>query len=637
MSDISESGTSHDYFYAMSHSRDGESGQPCLNTFTLTIWQESAQHFLDFLKFRPFAVGRSSWKMEGYADSRMEKNCRACSTNSTILVDLFSSDISDPPIWEMLNSILDENCRVNRDALPQKICPACLVAAQNAFHFKVKCEQSFEYFSHLLLEKLATNQRKLRCRKAEKSPLIAFEMVGCEDPLDPINSEREDNRLDLKTDNVGPTAELTTKEVDCEAFEEVFEPTASDNIERDEHESNVEILKDALEEEDNDDNQSESEGESEWSTGWTEDQDEAWMPYDVQLKSVNKDSNQSLLCTECGMTCKTHKSLANHVARHRQKEDPQKPHLCDYCGRGFRTSAQLTVHTRRHTGERPFQCPLCPKSYTHGPTLKSHMLTHEEEKAHKCPQCDKAFYTLSNMRAHQQWHKGDRPYKCPECPQAFIKNSGLKLHSRLHKEERPFKCELCGKGFVQSQHLVTHLRVHNEDRQFKCPDCDKSFYEKSNMKKHQRTHTGEKPFKCEECGHAFSHNHHLKSHLRIHTGEKPYKCDQCGKCFCANQSLAKHLLWHVENNDRPYKCAHCAKAFETEVSLRGHQKTHKKPDEPKTLLHCPHCEVKFALQKTLDKHIISHKIRPYPCPHCPEGFFSQKSFKKHQRTCKSNT
>ncbi|KAH8354084.1 hypothetical protein KR084_010058, partial [Drosophila pseudotakahashii] len=574
-------------------------------------------------------VGKLSWKMEGSSDAIMGKNCRACAEQSTILVDLFSTDISDPPVWEMLNSFLPENCRVSRDAMPQKICPSCLVAAQNAFNFKNKCEQSFQYFTHLLLlDKSATNG-KTRSRKGERNPLKTFEMVGCEDPLDTNDSGKEVDRLVLKTDNDSELADgLLIKEQDTQPLHEVFEITMGD-IKTEEEISIDETFEDAFAEDYNNDDESESESDE-----WSEDQDEPWMTGDGGPKTDN-DKNQSLLCTECGVTYPTEKALAKHIARHRAQDDPQRPHLCDFCGRGFRTNAQLTTHRRKHTGERPFQCPLCPKAYTHGPTLKSHMLTHDEEKAHKCPECEKTFYTRGNLRAHMKRHSGERPYECPECSQTFTKNSGLKLHSRLHKEERPFKCDLCGKGFVQNQHLITHLRVHNGDRQFKCPDCDKCFFEKSNMMKHQRTHSGIKPFKCDECGQAFSHNHHLKSHLRIHTGEKPYKCDQCGKGFCANQSLAKHILWHVENNDRPFKCTKCPKAFDSQQSLRGHDKAHRKPEAPKTLHQCPHCDVSFAIKKTLDKHISSHKIRPHPCPHCTEGFFSQKSLNRHLKVHKT--
>ncbi|KAH8257105.1 hypothetical protein KR038_003601 [Drosophila bunnanda] len=597
-----------------------------------------------------------SQKMERLDGASMEKNCRVCAGHSSVLVDPFSTEISDPPISEMLNSILAENCRVNRDALPQKICPTCLVAAQQAFHFKDKCERSYRYFSDLVTTATTDDVilDKRRGRSAPKEPLIAFEMVGCEDPLDTTElskSEEEDDELVVKDDIDSEPAEVVpglhvalecmyvyildfhrsiniyiiTVDMNDDIKIETEQMSNGDSIDAEDEHAEEEEAEEYDEDDEDDDER------NDWSDGWSEDQEAPRMPRDSETKPRAVEKDLSLLCTECGLTCKSHKLLTRHIARHKENEDPQRPHLCDTCGRGFRTKAQLTIHTRRHTGERPFKCTICPKAYTHGPTLRMHMLIHDETKAHKCLDCEKSFYSISSLRAHQRWHSGDRPYQCPDCPQTFAKNSGLKLHQRLHTGERPYKCHLCDQGFVQNHHLVTHLRVHNKDRQFKCPDCDKSFFEKSNMKKHQRTHSDVKPFQCEECGRGFSHNHHLKNHLRVHTGEKPYKCERCDKRFCANQSLAKHILWHAENQDRAFNCSKCHKGFDKLQGLRAHEKKHRRQDEPNQLYQCPYCDVKFALKKTMDKHIVSHKIRPYPCSQCQEGFFSQKSYKKHLR------
>ncbi|XP_017100315.2 zinc finger protein 883 [Drosophila bipectinata] len=567
--------------------------------------------------------------MRKLTDAGMAKNCRLCAVPSSILVDLFSTEISNPPVSEMMNSFLKEDCRVKKDELPQKVCPTCLVAAQSAFHFKEKCEQSFHYFTRL------TTTGKKADPKAESEPEeIAFEMVGCGDPL---------------STEVVPECSLETSEIKvcpvqleaCLGVEEdslLCEITPSD-IKQDINLATEEESQNGIEQRDGGLGSDEDNEEDGFSDAWapeetssisSEDEEELVIETDIK-PNIKAGKSASLLCPLCGAQSKSQRGLAQHMKRHRNHEnDPGFPHLCDNCGRGFRTNAKLIIHYRRHTGERPFQCEHCPKAYTHRRTLKMHMLCHDEKNAYNCPECQKTFYKPYHLKAHMQLHSGDKPFKCPDCPMAFNKNSGLKMHSRLHTGERPFKCEICGQGFIQNHHLITHLRVHNEDRPFKCPDCDKSFFEKSNMKKHQRTHSGVKPYKCEECGHEFSHAHHLKNHLRVHTGEKPYKCTQCDKSFAASQSLVKHKIWHEGNRQREFMCTECPKGFDTSHGLKNHQKTHKKP-QVKESYQCPHCEVRFALKKTLDKHISTHKIRPFPCPHCPEGFFSGKSYKKHMK------
>lgn len=156
--------------------------------------------------------------MERSDGASLEKSCRVCAGHSTILVDPFSTEISDPPISEMLNSILAEKCRVNRDALPQKVCPTCLVAAQQAFHFKVKCEESFRYFSHLITMATSDNlvQGRRRGRRAGKEPRVTFEMVGCEDPLDTTQLQepaREDDGFVVKEDIDSEPAESLSQVV----------------------------------------------------------------------------------------------------------------------------------------------------------------------------------------------------------------------------------------------------------------------------------------------------------------------------------------------------------------------------------------------------------------------------------------
>ncbi|EDV40223.1 uncharacterized protein Dana_GF10403 [Drosophila ananassae] len=564
-------------------------------------------------------------------DAGMVKYCRLCAVPSSILVDLFSKDISNPPVSEMMNSFLKEDCRVKKDALPQKVCPTCLVAAQSAFQFKEKCELSFQYFTQLT----ATGNKE--DQKAELEPgEIAFEMVGCGDPLSTeVVLESGEDRLDDSETKVCPV------ELECclEGEEDTLlcEITPSDlkvdvklKATGEESQNGIDQRDGCRSDEDNE--------EDGFSDAWAPEEtssissEEVEDDIKIEIPPNTKDGKSaSLLCPDCGAQSTTRRGLAKHMQRHKnQGKNPGLPHLCDLCGTGFRTNAKLVIHYRRHTGERPFKCELCPKAYTHRPTLKMHMLTHDADKAQNCPECQKTFYKVSALRSHMLLHSGDRPFKCPDCPMAFSKNAGLKMHSRLHTGERPYKCEICGQGFIQNQHLVTHLRVHNEDRPFKCPDCDKSFFEKSNMKKHQRTHSGVKPYKCEECGHEFSHAHHLKNHMRVHTGEKPYKCTQCEKSFAASQSLVKHILWHEGNRVREFMCPECPKGFDTNHGLKSHQKTHKTA-QPKQTYQCTHCEVRFALKKTYDKHMSTHKIRPHPCPHCPEGFFSLKSYKKHVR------
>uniref|UniRef100_A0A8C6SZ91 Zinc finger protein 296 n=1 Tax=Neogobius melanostomus TaxID=47308 RepID=A0A8C6SZ91_9GOBI len=54
----------------------------------------------------------------------------------------------------------------------------------------------------------------------------------------------------------------------------------------------------------------------------------------------------------------------------------KKDECCEFCGKQFRNSSNLTVHRRSHTGERPYRCGLCNYACAQSSKLTRHMKTH---------------------------------------------------------------------------------------------------------------------------------------------------------------------------------------------------------------------------------------------------------------------
>ncbi|VDD77030.1 unnamed protein product [Mesocestoides corti] len=90
----------------------------------------------------------------------------------------------------------------------------------------------------------------------------------------------------------------------------------------------------------------------------------------------------------------------------------------------------------------------------------SNILMRRGERFH-CQYCGKLFPRSANLTRHIRTHTGEQPYKCAFCPRCFSISSNLQRHIRnIHQKERPFHCTFCLKKFGQRANLERHIRNH---------------------------------------------------------------------------------------------------------------------------------------------------------------------------------
>ncbi|XP_030375474.1 RB-associated KRAB zinc finger protein [Scaptodrosophila lebanonensis] len=232
------------------------------------------------------------------------------------------------------------------------------------------------------------------------------------------------------------------------------------------------------------------------------------------------------------------------------------------CERGFNRLHCLSEHLKEHAGTSCwYACEQegCTKTYKHKPTLVMHMRkSHKmgpEPKKHVCEFCGKVFKSSAVLKDHCYTHKdqSELPHACeePECLRRFSKKEKLKVHMLRHAGIKNFTCPYCGMRKTTRNELKIHINYHTLERTWPCRFCTKVCNSAGNLKMHVRTvHERARDYACSHCDRTFAKPDTRKYHEMTHTGEKPNECLECGKRFTQPAALRTHRKIHQRQREK---------------------------------------------------------------------------------------
>jgi uncharacterized Zn-finger protein len=305
-----------------------------------------------------------------------------------------------------------------------------------------------------------------------------------------------------------------------------------------------------------------------------------------------------------------------------------------------------------------WSCRYCDRDFEGPYLLATHMTVHpevEDDLPFGCTLCDMRFSTNGLLDRHQKVHADDRPHFCTKCDACFKGYEGLKLHMRtIHPIPEGewhglHQCEECGAEFEWLHQLETHCKKHD----ILCSICDRLFEGVNgpkNLRIHMRTtHSDDRPYACTVCWSLFKRACELRAHLElIHNSnlgdhddrDRPHVCiaPGCDERFSQPTLLAKHVAVH--HDIRPLGCTLCPQRFKRKYDLDQHiRNVHRDPTLEKKVVEkshvCTHpgCESRFAFQKDLKAHMVTHSDeRPFGCTLCSKTFKLKGPLTAHMLT-----
>ena len=243
--------------------------------------------------------------------------------------------------------------------------------------------------------------------------------------------------------------------------------------------------------------------------------EDAWRRHEVR----HEDGRHP--CDLCEEAFSSPAELLTHTKEHVNAKQFQ----CQYCEKTFALENNLTDHMRYHSG-LTYNCAYCGRKFGSKSTWRRHEARHKGVQQHLCDVCGKGFRSREGLAYHVVEHNepGTSPqFQCDECPKTFTRAILLRAHKKRHTDAQPYFCDVCGKSFKLKYSFIYHVRKH-EGHKYKC-DCGKEYSERNSYYNCRKKHKGlpARTYTCAVCSKQYSSRNGLNKHKKSqgHTSERP--------------------------------------------------------------------------------------------------------------------
>ena len=239
-------------------------------------------------------------------------------------------------------------------------------------------------------------------------------------------------------------------------------------------------------------------------------------------------------------------NMRRHLLEHFPNYETQ--HMCDTCGKNFRTVQELKNHKLTHE-EPKWACSFCDaRLYCKGSLTKHIAAVHTKESVKKCDIC---FESLCNQRYLDKHmflkHGVPLPFQCEKCGKNFVTEKRFTMHTirgcdAKRDITKNHRCDQCDYTTTRPGHLKSHKEAVHENNVYNCEHCGFQSGSRQNLKQHVRTvHEGPKHF-CSQCHYSTTRPGNLKAHIQAVHQKVRVTCRICNHTASDQSNMRKHMI-----------------------------------------------------------------------------------------------